>query len=561
MRKNRTSIKSQNGNNRSEGRTKIEKSSYDYLRAGPKRLLFLSFKNKILISTLLVVVGGVVVVAATLQFAVFPMLEGDPATITKLKIIHLIASLVVIVISWVFIELISKKITLPLLELTSRADQISREAGKSLASGPYYESEFAVGEPPNGDGPAKGDEIAQLKTSFYRMLAHLRASESRLRESKDKYRFLIDNGPSSLFVVEAEEMTIVDVNDRAEEEYGYSREEFLGKSFTDLGLPEERDRIENTYQKLAPKEVCVIPVLQHNHKDGAPFLVHLHARMSLYNGSPAIIAATWDVTKRMEQEALVVQAGKMATLGEMATGIAHELNQPLNVIKIGADFLLKSIKKGRAVSDEDLLRTASEMGDNVDRASLIIGHLRAFGRKAEGTMNPIDVNRPVRDVLTLLGTQLRKAGIKCELLLNKNLPFIMGDENRLEQVFINLVLNARDAMMQLKEESGEEGRAREFSLKIKSFRERDRVVVTVSDTGPGIPPSVKAKVFEPFFTTKKVGDGTGLGLSISYGIIKEHSGTIEVDGQEEGGATFRLTFPALDRSAETDYDQSPDCRR
>jgi len=141
-----------------------------------------------------------------------------------------------------------------------------------------------------------------------------------------------------------------------------------------------------------------------------------------------------------------------------------------------------------------------------------------------------------------LGQQLRLRGIKVVLDLKDDLPPILGDTNRLEQVFINLVVNARTAMEVKK---GEFARGEvESVLTVRSFREDGRVVVTVTDTGTGIPDAVKDKIFEPFFTTKEVGKGTGLGLSISYGIVKDYDGTIEVESEPGRGATFKLTFPA-----------------
>jgi C4-dicarboxylate-specific signal transduction histidine kinase len=286
-------------------------------------------------------------------------------------------------------------------------------------------------------------------------------------------------------------------------------------------------------------------------------MCNLQAHLTRFRGGQAIIAAVWDVTEKLEQEAMLVQTGKMATLGEMATGIAHELNQPLNVIKIGADFLTKSFAKGRPPSEKELRRIAAEMSGNVDRAARIINHLRDFGRKSEEVMDAISINKPIRGVMTLLGTQLMKRGIQCELDLRENLPRIFGDPNKLEQVFINLVINARDAMMARQRELKHKGQTAPMIMRIKSFLDEDRVVVTVSDTGPGVPASLRAKIFEPFFTTKKVGEGTGLGLSISYGIIKQHNGTIEVDGEGNtvGGATFRLTFPSLGHAEGTDDDE------
>jgi C4-dicarboxylate-specific signal transduction histidine kinase len=296
---------------------------------------------------------------------------------------------------------------------------------------------------------------------------------------------------------------------------------------------------------FSESQVSSLPIIRHVRKDGSTFLVNMEARLSGFKDKPALIIAVWDVTEKLEQQAQLLQAGKMATLGEMATGLAHELNQPLNVIRIASDFLQKKLKRGLRLSDEELFKTADELEANVERATRIITHLREFGYKAQERMERISISAPISGVYTMLGRQLTKRGISWKLNVDDNLPEIMGDENRLEQVFINLILNARDAMLEHEKKSSREGKTVDKILSIKAFQEKNNVVVTISDTGPGISVDLRQKIFEPFFTSKKVGEGTGIGLSISYNIIKEHKGSIEVMENGEQGATFRLTFPAL----------------
>lgn len=513
-----------------------------------RRIGFLSsFKNRILISTLLVLVGVVFIIGVTLQIAIFPKLRGDSTVIFNLKVLHFLASIVVIFIGWYFIEFISKRIALPLRQLTETADQISREAGAGISNGTVEGNHLPAANLvlESLEATAEGDEIGQLTSSFNRMLTHLKASEARLRESEEKYRFLFDSGPSPIFVIDADDLKIFDVNARAEEEYQYIREQFLKMSFADLGPDRDREQTRNLLKHVFATEITFLPVLQHRRRDGSPFMVNFQASLSRYRDRPAIIAAVWDVTERLEKQAKLIQAGKMATLGEMATGIAHELNQPLNIVRLGCDYLSKKTKSGQSVSPQDLNQVLNELTYSVQRASRIINHLRQFGRRADDTMFPIDINGPIMNVFTLVGTQLKNHGIRWTLTLDVNLPKIMGDDNRLEQVFINLILNARDAILSREGSPGPEGEQRDKVITIKSFSENERVVVTVSDTGSGIPESIRPRVFEPFFTTKKTGDGTGLGLSISYGIVKEHKGTIEIDPTSAEGTTFRLFFPAL----------------
>ncbi|MGB9617182.1 MAG: ATP-binding protein [Desulfomonilaceae bacterium] len=523
----------------------------------PKARLFASLKNRILVSTLLVVIGAVVVMGVVLQLTIFPKLRGDANIITNLKALHFGASVAIIVLSWLFIERISKTIASPLLELTKRADEISRGAG------PCASAVSAKPWPPEGPEQSETleelgqDEIERLTRSFDRMLAHLKASETMLRESEEKYRFLFDNGPSPIFVIDAETLQILDLNARAEEEYQFTRDEFLSMTFSDLGMQSNKADTDAQIRKLLTSDHdAPMPVIQHKRKDGSMFMVNFHARMTRFRDRPAIIAAVWDVTETLEKHAKLIQAGKMATLGEMATGIAHELNQPLDVIMLGCDFIGKRLKRGHAINVEDLQYVTEEISASVQRASKIINHLRQFGRKTDAAMNPVDIREAITNVFGLVGRQLAARGIEWELDFPENAPKIMGDLNRLEQVFINLVLNARDAMVSSREPLSEAGNQKPKRITIKLFTEADRLVVIVSDTGPGIPENLLEKVFDPFFTTKKPGEGTGLGLSITYGIVKNHKGAVEVDSAPGKGATFKLTFPIVSTEIPDDKDPS-----
>jgi C4-dicarboxylate-specific signal transduction histidine kinase len=228
----------------------------------------------------------------------------------------------------------------------------------------------------------------------------------------------------------------------------------------------------------------------------------------------------------------------------MSAGVAHELNQPLNAIRIGSDLMKKVVERGESLEPELLDKVSCEIGAQVERAANIINHLREFGRKSDSDeLEKVNINNPIRDVFTVLGQQFKLRQIKVNLQLDENLPPIYAVSNRLEQVFINLVMNARDAMEQMLE-SGQQEKW-EPVLNIRTYQEKGRVVAVIRDNGYGIPDSVREKIFEPFFTTKEVGRGTGLGLSISYGIIKDYEGTIEVESMVGSGTIFRITFPAL----------------
>ena len=234
---------------------------------------------------------------------------------------------------------------------------------------------------------------------------------------------------------------------------------------------------------------------------------------------------------RDKQEQLV-QAGKLATLGELTTGVAHELNNPLNNIGLFMGNALDLI--GLGVTDkEHIARELQNAMRQVRKATEIISHLRTFGRVAPVSRELVSMNQVIGRALSLMQEQLRLHEIEVELDVSARHAVVMGNPIQLEQVLINLLTNARDALV-------------ESPRKVIHIacEVRDRVVdLAFSDTGPGIPEGLERRIFDPFFTTKEVGRGTGLGLSITYGIIKEHGGTIAVANRPGEGAAFLIRLP------------------
>jgi histidine kinase len=204
---------------------------------------------------------------------------------------------------------------------------------------------------------------------------------------------------------------------------------------------------------------------------------------------------------------------------------------------------MRKVKKREAINEEVLKTMAEEIDSHVDRASKIINHLREFGRKSDVMKEPIQVNEAMNRACEMFDQQLKLREIKVVKELHADLPLVLADANRLEQIFINLLVNARDAIEE-KLERGDDGSAKK-EIELKSFEEDGKVVVEIGDSGIGIPETIRDKIFEPFFTTKKVGQGTGLGLSISYGIVQDYDGVIRVESRENEGSKFTVTFPIM----------------
>jgi len=361
-------------------------------------------------------------------------------------------------------------------------------------------------------------------------------------KSEEKYRSLFDNDPNPIFIVDHETFEILDINERAQECYGYTRAEMHGMPFLRLGEPDDRE-IEYGLRNLALGQSILLAKRKHFRKGGRTFYVNISVSHAHYGESKVLIATTTDVTESIEKETQLIQASKMTTLGIMAAGMAHEINQPLNVIQICADFFMKTIKKGQPISAEDLQAISKDITDNVSRATGIIKHVRHFARQSEIVTSKVNINDPIKDVFKVLGHQVKVHQIALDLHLGDDIPYIMADHNRLEQVFINLVTNAIDALDEKAEQPEHKGMAKQ--LRIGTAIDGNRVLVTVEDNGVGMSKEVKNKILEPFFTTKEVGKGTGLGVSISYGIIKDYEGVIQIDSQLGKGTTFRLSFPVV----------------
>jgi len=387
---------------------------------------------------------------------------------------------------------------------------------------------------------ASANEIGILARSFDQMTQRLQDSEQDLKASEEKYRSLFENDPNPIFVFDRSSFQIIDANIRATEKYGYSKEELLKMSFRDLGDPEDAEKI-----KSLVVEACIsLPKVRHRKKDGSIMHVDIHSCPRVHLGEDVIIANIADISDSIQAEAQLIQASKMATLGEMSAGVAHELNQPLNAIRIGSDLLKKMVERGETLEPDLTGKVSREIGAQVLRAASIINHLREFGRKSEpDEVEKVNINKPITEVFTVLGQQLKLKQIKVNLDLDENLPAVYGVSNRLEQVFINLVMNARDAIEEMLEKGSK--KEREGLLSIRTYEEKGMVVAVVRDNGIGMPERIKEKIFEPFFTTKEVGRGTGLGLSISYGIVKDYEGTIEVESMPGSGTIFKITFPAV----------------
>jgi C4-dicarboxylate-specific signal transduction histidine kinase len=283
--------------------------------------------------------------------------------------------------------------------------------------------------------------------------------------------------------------------------------------------------LHDSNRKLGDQRRAMLHILQDSHD----------SNLRLEKSRKAMIHIMGDLREtaqelRDKQEQLV-QAGKLATLGELTTGVAHELNNPLNNIGLFIGNVLDQIELGRS----DVERIKSDLGkatEQVRKATEIITHLRTFGRPAPVALERVDMDEVITRSLSLVAEQLRTRAIEVSVERIGDLQ-VLGNAIQLEQVFINLLTNARDAL----------GDAERREVAITAVEAGETVKISVADSGAGIPPEISQRIFDPFFTTKEVGGGTGLGLSITYSIVKEHGGQIWVDGRPGTGAVFHIELP------------------
>ncbi|NDV28077.1 PAS domain S-box protein [Desulfovibrio sp. JC010] len=409
---------------------------------------------------------------------------------------------------------------------------MSEESGRSKDGNPIHWIVYT--------SPIK-DRDGKIVAAMEMMLDITRRKELEvsLAASEQRYHAIFDSIPEAVFVLDAEDLSILNCNDPVEEIYGYSRKMILGSSFLHLFREEERP----DYEHLLKVKQEIGPCSQVT-KSGTAIYAILRISPAEFDGNKTLIITCSDVTQKLEAEQQLIQASKMSTLGEMASGVAHELNQPLAILKTISNLLMRKASRDQEIEPKILREMAEGVDTHVNRASKIIDHMREFGRKSDMKTMPVQVNDVLRRGFEFFSRQLTLRNISVEWNLNSHLPIIMADANRLEQVVINLLINARDAI----EERWKDAvpLADDKKIYISTDFSEDEITIEICDTGPGIPGHIQARLFEPFFTTKDVGKGTGLGLSISYGIIKDYNGTITASTKPDQGACFTITFPRGD---------------
>ncbi|HMI42966.1 MAG TPA: ATP-binding protein, partial [Gemmatimonadaceae bacterium] len=318
-------------------------------------------------------------------------------------------------------------------------------------------------------------------------------------------------------------------NSAAIREYGYELLEITGLSVDDFVVASADVSRRQTIPAVPPEKALWIGEHVHRRKDGTEFPAAV-TLSHIRDASDEIVGLVIGVRNLTEERKVADHLGrteKLAAIGELVAGVAHELNNPLTGISTFAQLLLEDKLQGEQFESVSLIKREA------DRAIGVIRDLLLFARKAEARDVAVDINTIVKHTVRLRALASRSSGIEVHMHLDQSNPQVRGDEQKLQQVLLNLLVNAESAMRA----------ATVRHLTITTRHKKGMVYIVVSDTGHGMTPSISERVFEPFFTTKPPGEGTGLGLSVSYGIIQAHDGTISVESTPDVGATFTIALP------------------
>jgi PAS domain S-box-containing protein len=318
-------------------------------------------------------------------------------------------------------------------------------------------------------------------------------------------------------------------NAAAIKEYGYEANEIAGLSVDDFVVASAEVPPRQTIPAIPSDKPLWIGEHIHRRRDGTEFPAAV-TLSHIRDGSDNIVGLVIGIRNLTEERKVADHLGrteKLAAIGELVAGVAHELNNPLTGISTFAQLLLEDNLEGEQFESVSLIKREA------DRAIGVIRDLLLFARKTDARDVPVDINTIVKHTVRLRSLASRSAGIEVHMRLDESNPRTRGDEQKLQQVLLNLLVNAESAM----------GGTQLRHLSLTTQRKQGTVQIVISDTGHGMPPVVSQRVFEPFFTTKPPGEGTGLGLSVSYGIIQAHEGTISVESTPEVGTTFTIVLP------------------
>ena len=393
-----------------------------------------------------------------------------------------------------------------------------------------------------GDWTVEQFNLLVVISNIFSSAFHRRCVEQELSASEEIHRILLNASQEGIAIMDRKGK-ITEVSDITLKLLGYEKkEEIVGQNYINLIPKPLHEIVKDIFTKTLENGITRNVELEFIKADNSLFSAEVSTTLiPEIDGNPSgFVSAIRDITHRKTIEKQLIHTERMAGIGEMAAGIAHEINQPLNTISLTLDNLLFSLKNGEM--DKEYLEAKSyKLFQNITRMRNIIDHVRTFSRQNDDyILGNFSVNDSIRNAVSMVSEQFKHKGISLALTLEEKIKTPIGNTYKFEQVILNLLLNAKDAIEEKKKHLQKDYNK---AIEISSFEDATNIYVEVKDNGIGIDPEKIEKVFLPFYTSKETGSGTGLGLSISFGIIKDMQGAIEVQSTLQKGTTIKITIP------------------
>ncbi len=377
-------------------------------------------------------------------------------------------------------------------------------------------------------GPFRVNDELIGTVATLRDITDPKRAQDTLARSEARYRHLVESASDAIVTLDANGR-FTTVNHAAEIISGYRREELVGQWFAPMLPDDDLPKALGHFQQALAGETGLFDS-QFYRKDGEVRTISI--TYSTPQKDEEVLCLIRDVTDQKMLQEQLIQSEKMSAIGQLVSGVAHELNNPLAGISAFAQLLLAEKK-----FPPDQRTAAETIYSEARRASRIVQNLLTFARQHKAEKVPTTINQVLDDTLELRGYELRVRGIDVRREYDETLEDTMADAHQLQQVFLNLITNAEQAM--------EQRDGHHHRLTVRTRRSGEAIRIEIEDTGGGIPPNLIERIFNPFFTTKPTGSGTGLGLSISLGIVREHEGRIWAENVASTGARFIVELPIM----------------
>ncbi len=382
------------------------------------------------------------------------------------------------------------------------------------------------------------NEVAGLAFYFHSALNTLRKRTRELekvlsmrRFLEGKYEAIFEGAVDAIFIIDPETGRIVECNKAAEELTGFSRDELLQMKYLDLRIPEEKEKDVRRYRELlkdgGEEEYIDVPIFK---KDGGIVYVDIKARILSVDGKNYLVSFMRDASKRKEAEVNMVRAEKFFSLGQMASGITHEINNPLSVISMVLELVERKC-------DGEIAESIDKAKKSVEKISKLLKALHDFAHPGTTGFYPVDINEVVRKVADISSFEVKRGGVEFRIKLGENLPKILGVEEQIYTLLAELIMNAVHAVREVDKEK------KFVEVETGYDAEKDMVYIAIRDNGVGIREDDLERIFDPFYTTKK--DSSGLGLLVVQRIVYDHKGTLEVNSKVGEGTEFKVLLPTF----------------